>query len=54
MSSNPLDTPPADELIADAERYERWAERTRWNERISTDFRRLADEARLRAALAKG
>ena len=54
MSKPPLNDPrTAGELLADAERYERWAERTRWNERISADFRRLAHEARSKASLAK-
>lgn len=39
-----------DELLADAERYERWAARTRWNEEVSANFRRLAEEARAKAS----
>jgi len=54
MSSNSLGRRPVSELLADAERYERWAELTRWNERLSAEFRRLAQAARLRASLKKG
>jgi hypothetical protein len=54
MASHPLNSRSSAELLADAERYDRWAERTRWNEQISDNFHRLALEARLRARLAKG
>lgn len=50
MPANRLDPRPAAELLADAERYELWAERTRWNPQISEKFARLAAEARARAA----
>lgn len=40
------------ELLADAERYEQWAELV-GNERIAQNFRKLADEARLRAKSAR-
>jgi len=54
MPPNALDPRTAAELLADAERYQRWAERTQWNAEISGNFRRLAEEARQRAARAKG
>jgi len=53
MSSNTLSCRPVSELLADAERYDRWAELTRWNERLSAEFRRLAQSARSRATLGK-
>ena len=53
MSSNTLGRRPVSELLADVERYERWAELTLWNERLSAEFRRLAQDARSRARSAK-
>jgi hypothetical protein len=50
MQSHRLDPRPVEELLADAARYERWAARTHWNEEISKTFRRLAEDARARAA----
>lgn len=44
-----IDPRSAEELLADAARYERWAARTRWNEEISENFKRLAEEARAKA-----
>lgn len=44
-----IDPRSFDELLADAERYERWAARMKWNEEVSANFRRLAEEARARA-----
>ncbi len=49
MQPHRFDTRSTKELIADAERYERWAARTQWNPEISANFRRLADDARARA-----
>jgi hypothetical protein len=54
MSSNRLEPRPVEELLADAERYERWAARTHWNEEISSNFQHLAEEARARAARKSG
>jgi hypothetical protein len=51
MDPNRLNLRSEADLIADAERYERWAARTRWNEEISANFRRLAEEARARAVV---
>jgi hypothetical protein len=45
-----IDPRSVEELLADAERYERWAMRTRWNEAISENFHRLAEDARARAS----
>jgi hypothetical protein len=47
---NSLASRTAAEWLADAERYERWAERTRWNQEISANFRQLAEQARAKAA----
>lgn len=54
MSSNRLDPRTAEELLVDAERYERWAGRTRWNTEVSNSFRQLAEDARARAAARGG
>lgn len=44
-----LDPRSREEMLADAERYERWAERTRLSPEISVRFARLATSARMRA-----
>lgn len=44
-----IDPRSIEELIEDAERYERWAARVQWNQEISANFRRLAEEARAKA-----
>jgi hypothetical protein len=51
MGSFRLDLHSAQDLLADAERYERWAERTKSTPEISERFSRLAAEARARALL---
>ena len=52
MNSARFDPRSVEELLADAERYERWAARTQWNPEISANFRGLAEEARARAGKA--
>ncbi len=54
MSKNRLDQRTAEELLADAERYERWAARTGWSSEVSASFRQLAADARARAASRDG
>ncbi|MGZ3172066.1 MAG: hypothetical protein ACXWJC_03140 [Croceibacterium sp.] len=54
MSKNRLDQRTAEELLADAERYERWAMRTGWNSEVSTSFSQLAADARAKAACCNG
>jgi len=54
MNPNRLDPRKAEDFLADAERYERWADRTRWNAEVSMNFRRLAAEARARAVARGG
>lgn len=54
MSKDRLDQRTAEELLADAERYERWATRTGWNSEVSASFSQLAANARARAACRNG
>ena len=53
MPSNCLSPRTAAEWLADAERYEAWAARTAWNEELSGKVRRLAADARAKAAVCK-
>jgi hypothetical protein len=45
-----IDPRSLEELLADAERYERWAARVKWNAEVSANFRRLAEETRAQAS----
>ena len=48
MDAQRFDPRTLQELLADAERYERWAGRTTFNPKISEKFARLAADARAR------
>jgi len=53
MASHHLDPRTVEELLDDAERYDRWATRTNWNTEVSAKFRRLAADTRARAVARK-
>jgi len=53
MASHHLDPRTVEELLDDAERYDRWAKRTDWNVEVSAKFRRLAADTRARAVARK-
>jgi hypothetical protein len=53
MASHHLDRRTVEELLDDAERYDRWATRTDWNAEVSAKFRRLAADTRARAGARK-
>ena len=45
-----LDTLTAADHLADAEHFDQWADRVRDNEGLGAAFRRLADDARIKAS----
>jgi hypothetical protein len=53
MASHNLDPRTVEELLDDAERYDRWAVRTNGNTEVSAKFRRLAADTRARAVARK-
>ena len=45
-----LDTRTAADYLADAEHFDKWADRVQDNEGLGAAFRRLASDARIRAS----
>jgi hypothetical protein len=49
-----LDTRTAADHLAEADRFDEWADRVRDNQGLGAAFRRLADDARIRATAHGG